>query len=58
MVVRHWVDGVFPLILDVEAKAAERVHECVWEQLFGNIVRLGIKSNHDSVSHPLEGGGS
>ena len=38
MVVRHWVDGVFPLILDVEAKAAERVHECVWEQLFGNIV--------------------
>ena len=39
MVVRHWVDGVFPLILDVEAKAAERVHECVWEQLFGNIVR-------------------
>ncbi len=27
MVVENWVDGVFPLILDVEAKAAEKVHE-------------------------------
>ncbi len=27
MVIRYWVEGVFPLILDVEQKAAEKVHE-------------------------------
>ena len=33
--------GVFPLILDVEAKAAEKVLECVWECLFSNLVAAG-----------------
>ena len=33
-----WVDGVFPLILDVEQKAAKKVLECIWECLFGNLV--------------------
>ena len=33
-----FVEGVFPLILDVEQKAAEKVQECIWEVLFGNIV--------------------
>ena len=27
--IRVWVDGVFPLILDVEAKAAEKVSEII-----------------------------
>lgn len=27
MMIRHWVDGLFPLILDVEQKAAEKVME-------------------------------
>ena len=38
MIVRKWVEGTFPLILDVEQKAAEKVLECIWEVLFGNIV--------------------
>ena len=37
-VVSRWVDGVFPLILDVEQKAADKVLECIWEVLFGNLV--------------------
>ena len=38
IVINKFVEGVFPLILDVEQKAAEKVHECIWEVLFGNIV--------------------
>ena len=38
MIIKKWVEGVFPLILDVEQKAAEKVLECIWEVLFGNIV--------------------
>ena len=37
-IIDRWVEGVFPLILDVEQKAAEKVHECIYEVLFGNIV--------------------
>jgi hypothetical protein len=33
VVVRQWVEGVFPLILDVEAKAAEKVHEVSFSHL-------------------------
>ena len=36
--VATWVNAIFPLILDVEAKAAEKVLECVWECLFVNLV--------------------
>ena len=36
--VSTWVQGVFPLILDVEAKASEKVLECIWDCLFGNLV--------------------
>ena len=36
----NWVDGVFPLILDVEQKAAEKVLENVWELLFSNLVEF------------------
>ena len=39
--VTTWVQGVFPLILDVEAKAAEKVLECVWELLLSNLVAAG-----------------
>lgn len=39
-VINQWVEGVFPLILDVEQKAAEKVHECVWEVVFGNLVHF------------------
>jgi len=35
-----WVEGVFPLILDVEAKAAETVLERIWEVLFQNMVSV------------------
>ena len=38
--VQTWVNGVFPLILDVETKAVEKVLECVWECLFGNLVHM------------------
>ena len=38
--VKTWVDGVFPLILDVETKAVEKVLECVWECLFVNLVHV------------------
>ena len=48
--VRTWVDGVFPLILDVEAKAAEKVLECIWECLFGNLVHV---SRVATVEHQL-----
>lgn len=30
MVIKHWVDGLFPLILDVEQKCAEKVHEVIY----------------------------
>eukprot|EP00092_Neocalanus_flemingeri_P019653 GFUD01021285.1.p1 GENE.GFUD01021285.1~~GFUD01021285.1.p1 ORF type:complete len:1759 (-),score=675.16 GFUD01021285.1:47-5323(-) len=36
--VSTWVQAVFPLILDVEQKASEKVLECIWECLFGNLV--------------------
>ena len=38
VVVQNWVEGTFPLILDVELKAAEKVHENIWELLFTNII--------------------
>ncbi len=41
MIVKHWVEGVFPLFLDVEQKASERAHQEVWELLFTNIVPFG-----------------
>ncbi len=31
MIVKLWVEGVFPLILDVEQKAAERAHQVMRE---------------------------
>ena len=39
--VSTWVAGVFPLILDAEAKASEKVLECIWGCLFGNLVANG-----------------
>ena len=48
--IKVWVNGVFPLILDVEAKAAEKVLECVWECLFRNLVH---KKNSSTVQHKL-----
>ena len=39
--VSTWVTGVFPLILDAESKASEKVLECIWECLFGNLVVCG-----------------
>ena len=43
-----WVQGVFPLILDVEAKASEKVLECIWDCLFGNLVptKRASTTNH------------
>lgn len=38
LVINKWVEGVFPLILDVEQKAAEKVLECIWEVSIANIV--------------------
>ena len=35
--VSTWVQGVFLLILDVEAKASEKVLECICDCLFGNL---------------------
>ena len=48
VVINKFVEGVFPLILDVEQKAAEKVHECIWEVLFGNIVSFdkAVKTRH------------
>eukprot|EP00095_Tigriopus_kingsejongensis_P003824 maker-scaffold2482_size15237-snap-gene-0.3 protein:Tk03824 transcript:maker-scaffold2482_size15237-snap-gene-0.3-mRNA-1 annotation:"condensin-2 complex subunit d3" len=46
MVIRHWVDGLFPLILDVEQKAAEKVLESVWECLFGNLVKYSASGKN------------
>ena len=48
--VKVWVNGVFPLILDVEAKASEKVLECVWECLFGNLVHI---RNSENPHHQL-----
>ena len=48
--VKVWVNGVFPLILDVEAKAAEKVLECVWDCLFGNLVH---QSKASTAHHRL-----
>ena len=39
--VSTWVTGVFPLILDAESKASEKVLECIWDCLFGNMVECG-----------------
>ena len=39
--VSTWVTGVFPLILDAESKASEKVLECIWDCLFGNLVVCG-----------------
>ena len=37
MIIKKWVEGVFPLILDVEQKAAEKVLECIWEVIIFTI---------------------
>ena len=37
-VIQCWVENVFPLILDVEQKAAEKVMECIFGVLIENIV--------------------
>lgn len=37
-IISKWVEGIFPLILDVEQKAAEKVLEAIWDVLFNNIV--------------------
>ena len=48
--VATWVNAVFPLILDVEAKAAEKVLECVWDCLFVNLVH---QRKSATVEHQL-----
>ena len=50
--VNTWVNGVFPLILDVETKAVEKVLECIWECLFGNLVHIR-KVSQESKEHQL-----
>ena len=45
LVIRQWVIGIFPQILDVEQKSAEKAHECLWECLFGNLVRYSDMRN-------------
>ena len=48
--VATWVNAVFPLILDVEAKVAEKVLECVWDCLFVNLVH---QRKSATVEHQL-----
>ena len=50
--VQTWVTGVFPLILDVETKAVEKVLECVWDCLFGNLVHMR-KASPEVKEHKL-----
>ena len=50
--VQTWVTGVFPLILDAETKAVEKVLECVWECLFGNLVHMR-KASPEVKEHKL-----
>ena len=45
--VSTWVQGVFPLILDLEAKASEKVLECIWDCLFGYLVPTKRASTTD-----------
>ena len=48
--VSTWVQGVFLLILDVEAKASEKVLECICDCLFGNLGPTKRSStNHHSL---------
>ena len=48
--VSTWVQGVFLLILDVEAKASEKVLECICDCLFGNLGPTKRSStNHRSL---------
>ena len=37
VVIDNWVEGIFPLILDVEQKAAEKVQEVNWEDIICKI---------------------
>ena len=46
IVIKYWVEGVFPMILDVEQKASEKVTEGVWECLFGNLVKYSAASHN------------
>ena len=61
VVIDNWVEGIFPLILDVEQKIAEKVQEVIWEDtLFVkynmvNILKLNgiikIVGIHFSIFH-------
>ena len=41
-IIHFWVEGVFPLIVDVEQKCAEKVIECIYEVLIANIVPYAL----------------